>query len=147
MQEVPVPSLGQEQPLEKGMATHSSILAGTDEPGRPQSMGSQRIGHGWATNTTLASKLQNLGPLNFLDPFLWSVHPRPLLSILHLITKLSEPLGGRIKPGPWTQWCAGRRLTASSLAGEGSPTLHIVQFCGFVFNFFCGKHSHHGKFC
>ena len=49
MQETWVPSLGLEDPLEKGMATHSSILVwripGTEEPGRLQSMGSQRIGH------------------------------------------------------------------------------------------------------
>ena len=41
--------MGWEDPLEKGMATHSSILAWripwTKEPGRLQSMGSQRIGH------------------------------------------------------------------------------------------------------
>ena len=45
MQETRVQSLGQEDPLEKGMATHSSILAwripGTEEPGGLQSMGSQ----------------------------------------------------------------------------------------------------------
>ena len=49
MQVTPVHSLGQEDPLEKGMATHSSILARripwTEEPGGLQSMGSQRIGH------------------------------------------------------------------------------------------------------
>ena len=42
-----VPSLGREDPLEKGMATHSSILAKritwTEEPGGLQSMGSQRV--------------------------------------------------------------------------------------------------------
>ena len=42
-------------PLEKEMAIHSSILAWkipwTEEPGRLQSMGSQRVGHDWATNT------------------------------------------------------------------------------------------------
>jgi len=42
-------SLGQEDPLEKGMATRSNILAWripwTEEPGRLQSMGLQRIGH------------------------------------------------------------------------------------------------------
>ena len=47
--ETQVQSLGQEDPLEKGMATHSSILAWevpwTEEPGRLQSMGSQRVGH------------------------------------------------------------------------------------------------------
>ena len=45
MRETWVPSLGQEDPLEKGMATYSCILAWeilwTEEPGRPQSMGSQ----------------------------------------------------------------------------------------------------------
>ena len=44
-----VRSLGQEDPLEEGMATHSSILAWeipqTEEPGGLQSMGSQRVGH------------------------------------------------------------------------------------------------------
>ena len=46
MQETQVPSLGQEDPLVKEMATHSSILVWripwTDEPGRLQSMGLQR---------------------------------------------------------------------------------------------------------
>ena len=49
MQEIQVRSLGQEDPLEKGMATHSSVLAWripwTEESGGLQSMGSQRIGH------------------------------------------------------------------------------------------------------
>ena len=44
-----VRSLGQEDPLEKGMATHSSILAWripwTEEAGRVLSVGSQRVGH------------------------------------------------------------------------------------------------------
>ena len=46
MQVTQVQSLGQEDPLEKGMAIHSSILAcripWTEEPGRLQSMGSQK---------------------------------------------------------------------------------------------------------
>ena len=46
MQETWIQPLGQEDPLEKGMATHSSILAWwTEEPGGLQSMGSQRVGH------------------------------------------------------------------------------------------------------
>ena len=48
IQETWVQSLGWEDPLEKGMATHSSILAWriqwTEKPGRLQSMGSQRVG-------------------------------------------------------------------------------------------------------
>ena len=49
MQEMRVESLGQEDPLEEKMATHSSILAWriprTEEPGGLQSTGSQRVGH------------------------------------------------------------------------------------------------------
>jgi len=49
MRETWVQSLGQEDPLEKEMATHSSILAWripwTEEPGGLQSIGSQRVGH------------------------------------------------------------------------------------------------------
>ena len=49
MLEAWVQSLGQENPLEKEMATHSSILAWKipwmEEPGGLQSMGSQRVGH------------------------------------------------------------------------------------------------------
>ena len=49
MQETPVQSLGWEDPLEKGMATHSSILAWripwTEEAGGLQSIDLQRVGH------------------------------------------------------------------------------------------------------
>ena len=59
MWETRVQSLGREDPLEKEMATHSSILAWkipwTEEPGRLQSMGSQRVGQDWATFFLLLS--------------------------------------------------------------------------------------------
>ena len=49
VQETQVQSLGQEDPLEKGLATHSSVLAWriswTEEPGGLQSIGSQRVGY------------------------------------------------------------------------------------------------------
>ena len=55
MQETQVQALGQEDPLAKGMATHSKILAWriswTEEPGGLQSMGLQRDGHNGTTNT------------------------------------------------------------------------------------------------
>ena len=57
MQETWVRSLGQEDPLGKEIATYSSTLAWkipwTKEPGRLQSMGSQRVGHDWATLLSL----------------------------------------------------------------------------------------------
>ena len=54
--------LGQEDPLEKEMATHSSILAWRipwiEEPGRLQSMGSQKVGHDWVTSLHFISTTQ-----------------------------------------------------------------------------------------
>ena len=58
MRETWVRSLRREDPLEKKMATHSSILAWkipwTEEPGRLQSLGSQTVGHDWATSLSLS---------------------------------------------------------------------------------------------
>ena len=55
MEEIQVQSLGWEDSLEKGMAAHSSILAWrilwTEEPGRLQSMGLQKVGFDWVTDT------------------------------------------------------------------------------------------------
>ena len=58
MWETWVRSLGQEDPLEKALAPHSSTLAWKilwmEKPGRVQSMGSQRVGHDWATSLSLS---------------------------------------------------------------------------------------------
>ena len=63
MQETQVQSLVLEDPLEKGMATHFSILAWriprTEEPGGLQSMGSQRVGHDSVTKTTIYHLFKN----------------------------------------------------------------------------------------
>ena len=84
MQESQVQSLGQEDPLEKGMATHFSILAWeiprTGESGRQKSMGSQRVGHDWVTNfhfhCYIYSLFSSLGYLSSSSYYL------PLLSLL-----------------------------------------------------------------
>ena len=59
MQETCAQSLGREDPLEKQMATHSSILAWrkpwTEKPGELQPTGLQRVKHNWATNTFFSS--------------------------------------------------------------------------------------------
>ena len=63
MQDTQVWSLGQEDPLEKGMATHSSILAWripwTEEPGGLQSMESKRVGHDWTTILSFFKEVTN----------------------------------------------------------------------------------------
>ena len=58
MRETWIQSLGWEDPLEKGRATHSSIVAWripwTEDPGRLQSMGMQRVRHNWVTKPSPA---------------------------------------------------------------------------------------------
>ena len=78
MQETQVQFLGQEEPLEEGIATHSSILAWripwTEEPGGLQSMQSQRVRNNWATkhSTVLVNVVNNfIG--NFCISFFSSV--------------------------------------------------------------------------
>ena len=71
MRETWVRSLGREDPLEKEMATHSSILAWripwAEEPGGLQSMGSQRVRHDWATSFHFTSlqRLKKAVPKNW----------------------------------------------------------------------------------
>ena len=82
MQETRVWSLGWEDPLEEGMATHSSILSWiipwTEEPGWLQSMGLQGVGHDWVTNT-LCSFVSGLYPVTLDSISFWQ--PRQLLEI------------------------------------------------------------------
>ena len=65
MQETQVGSLGWEDPLEKGMATHFRNLAWrippTEEPGGLQSLGLQRVGHDWTSNIFTFSNTQLTG--------------------------------------------------------------------------------------
>ena len=64
MQETWVRSLGPEDPLEKGMATHSSVLAWripwTEQPGGLQSVGTQRAGHDRVINTFFSASVEHL---------------------------------------------------------------------------------------
>ena len=80
MEETQVWSLGQEDPLEEGMATHSGILARripwTEEPSGLKSTGSQRVGHDWSD---LACHLRKKRPWNWsLSPIGPTVEPLPL---------------------------------------------------------------------
>ena len=71
-QETQVRILGQKEPLEKGVTTHSSILAWriswTEESGRLQSMGSQRVRLDWVTNTVMKNSclVSNFIPISRL---------------------------------------------------------------------------------
>ena len=103
MQETRVPCLGREVPLEKEVATHSSILAwripSTEEPGGLQSMGLQRVRHDWGTNS---STVTFIGPLLYLNfewwhkplnrrASSWLAHPGGALSH-HWFWVISDPV-------------------------------------------------------
>ena len=80
MQETWVWSLSREDPLEKEMATHSTIfiwkIPWTEEPCRLQSKGSQRVRHDWATNTHVGASSQSSH---------WAGHHQ--LSYCHILVK------------------------------------------------------------
>ena len=82
-QETQIRFLGQEDPLEKGMAVYSSILAWriprTEEPGSLQSMGLQRVGHDWATNTSTPTTSKHF--LTYFHTFSFSFFKITLLDM------------------------------------------------------------------
>ena len=107
MWETRVQCLGQEVPLEKEMATHSSILAWkipwTEEPGRLQSMGWQRVGHNWATSLRFTYHM-----------------PEFVLRFLHLLSHLT-----------WQQLCVAHTfiiplLKIRQLPALSPPTLPVA---------------------
>ena len=105
MQQTPVWLLGQEDPLEKGMATHSSILAWRI-PSTIQSMGSQRVGHDWATFTyqhrqelsnLLFSLVQSLSRVRLLATP-WTAACQASLSITNSTQSHVHWVGDAIQP-------------------------------------------------
>ena len=83
MQKTRVRSLGWEDPLEKEIVTHSSILAWripwTEEPGRLQSTGSQRVGHDWATSPHFKSS----GETRCLNTWVWVISAPTLWAVTY----------------------------------------------------------------
>ena len=83
MRETWVQALGWEDPLEKEMAIHSSTIAWkipwTEEPGRLQSRGSQRVRHDWATSLHLFVFIQHISaiPFQFWKTFCWHFYRVP----------------------------------------------------------------------
>ena len=88
--ETQVQFLAQQDPLEEGIAIHSSILAWeipwTENPGELQSMGSQRVRHNWATEH-IWGKRKSLIQIFFFCNFLWSFCNH------HKERKMSSPKG------------------------------------------------------
>ena len=124
MQETQVQSLGQEDSLEKGMATHSSILdwriPWTEEPGRLQSMGLQRVGHDWAINTHTHTHIHSV-PVADKHMKMWG-----------------STVGQPRHPPEWLQWkClitlsvdkdAGQLNAQASLVGMGNRPTTLASY-------------------
>ena len=87
-------TLGWEDPLKEGMATHSSILTWripwTEEPGGLQSMGLQRVGHDGATNTSLS-----FFPISIYHAERWDLEKRRVSEVKSLSRV-------RLFVNPWT---------------------------------------------
>ena len=87
-QETRVWSLGKEDPLEKEMATHSSIpawrISWTKESGGLQSMGSQRVRHDWATNSLYEKTILSLST-NIYNSCFFSVFLAKISKTLYII--------------------------------------------------------------
>ena len=98
MQETRVHSLGWKDLLEKEMATHSNILAWripqTEEPGRLQSMGWQRVGHDWVTSLSLststasADRLKKIGTSYYHVRYSSSSNSKLVLSRRKIVLRL-----------------------------------------------------------
>ena len=106
MQETWVQALGQEDPLEKEIATHSSILAWriplSEEPGGLQFMGSQKVGHNWVTNTfnTLSEALKTVVAMSFTKK--WPLWDKKKKKKLPLIGTCQVTIN---EPQPWEHYC------------------------------------------
>ena len=88
MWETWVQSLGWEDPLEKGMATHFTILAWkipqTEKPGRLQSKGSQRVRYDWQLSLSLHKDLQSITNLCLPQQYILFFHLSSLSSVFVL---------------------------------------------------------------
>ena len=109
-----VRSLGWENSLKKGMATHSSILAWeipwTEEPNGLQSMGSQRVRHNWVTNAYAQITQDYLSTLLPETSITWAKSFLPCNIFLSLLFYLAMPLVLRFLSSStrdWTQALGG----------------------------------------
>ena len=117
MQETRVRFLGREDPLEKEMAIHSSILAWripwTEKPSRLQSTGLQRVGHDWATSPSPLIIYKKSFKLLFLPPM--NLCSRKIMSIFIVTNLITSFLGqtflGVSAVSEWCSWRCGGMLT------------------------------------
>ena len=154
MQETQVRSLGQEDPLEKGMATYSS----TEEPGGLQSMGSQRVEPDWVTKPSHhqdASSISLLFPDGIFTKLhiqtintQWLVDRQPCLFDTFMFLSARGCLSS-----PKTYWSMGVLLSPSELFlwesnwNIGKETLRMRPGFGFQEVYDAGQVFHIPELC
>ena len=130
MPETWVWSLGQQDPLEKGMATHSSTLAWrilwTENRGRPRSMGFQRVEHDWATSTAAPK----LAQVEFWDRRRGRRAHAQLLSRVRLCSPRS--LAGSSAQGIFP----ARILESVAISSSRGCVQFIIKACIYISNNF-----------
>jgi len=135
MQETQIQSLGWEDPLEEGMATHSSNLAWrilwTEEPGRLQPIRLQRVRHNWKTKHTHWSEVKSVSRVQlFATP--WTVTYQALRSVgfsrQEYWSGLPFPSPGDL-PNPGIE-PGSPALQADTLPSE--PHITNTSYCGSV---------------
>ena len=131
-EEMQVWSLGKEDPLEEGMATHSTTLAWrilwTEVPGGLQSIGLQRIGHDWVTNTFTLGANQSIPDDYFVGLPIW-------VKEIVIIATLRFPgwLGNWVS---FLQMCRIHKLTFLSVSASQLKKKTDNEFTKILFKLF-----------
>ena len=124
MRETQVRSLGREDPLEKAMAPLSSTLAWkipwTEEPGRLQSTGLQRVGHNWATSLSLSFTWYDVFKAGLCYIICQYFTPFCGWKIFHCRDKSHLPISSWGTSGfsvlGWYEWCCYKHLYISQFS-------------------------------
>ena len=128
MQKTQICSLGWKDPLQKGMAIHSSILAWrvpwTEEPGRLQSMASHRVGHDWATNTHIHTQPSSYCLLALLS----KSNSRKTSVTLTLPLSFIQPMGISFLPPSflWNFFAKNNQCITSTQFQQSSLSTHLT---------------------
>ena len=135
MQETQVRSLDLEDPLEKGMATHSNILAWkipqTEEPGGLQSIMSHRVGHDWETNAScIVNRLK--------DSILLSCHLSPKLPQNNFSSNKNPSICVCVCVRELTEWF--QNLYGNAEAKKKTRNLKEEKVGGFTLPFQSHRH-------
>ena len=147
MQETQAGFLDWEDPLEKGVAIHSSIIAWripwTEEPGGSQTAGSQRVRHNWATNTAAAARSLPSCP-TLCDPIGSSPPGSPVPGVLQSTntTALQKLPCAHCSPPLWVDSLRKQPLICFCHCGLVCSFSGVLYECTYSIHFFMSCFFH-----